>query len=282
MRMRIPLSQTEVPAVKAAFGFEGATEGRDYRGVPVFAAIRKVPETEWYLIAKLDSGEVRAELRWRSALLGTVAVSLILTAGAIVLVLWRRQQVQSESLVSEHFRTGGGRNGPRFVRRLVCPGQSTVLRNHGVLQRGTAALASRGYHAPGRPGSPTGKGSVRLLAGRLVTFSRNKRYIHKNGSIICARLTVSILRTPAGRPVHLSAWWRMSPSRSGPRRRCGGARSASGMVVEHAPDGILVDTGLTFRYANAEAMRMFGASDPAELIGCEVLERIHPGDRAAV
>ena len=32
MRMRIPVSQTEVPAAKAAAGFEGITEGRDYRG----------------------------------------------------------------------------------------------------------------------------------------------------------------------------------------------------------------------------------------------------------
>ena len=68
-------------------------EAVDYRGVPVFAALRPVPDTAWFLIAKIDSEEVDEPIRRRSILLGVTAVSLILTAGALVLFLWRREQL---------------------------------------------------------------------------------------------------------------------------------------------------------------------------------------------
>ncbi|MBZ5622962.1 MAG: PAS domain S-box protein [Acidobacteriia bacterium] len=93
LRLRIPLSRIQLPAVRAVTGTEGSAEGVDYRGVPVFAAIRRVPDTEWFLVAKLDSEEVRAPLVRRSLLLGMLAVSLILAAGAGTAFLWRRQQL---------------------------------------------------------------------------------------------------------------------------------------------------------------------------------------------
>ena len=40
----------------------------------------------------------------------------------------------------------------------------------------------------------------KLLEGELETYSMEKRYFHKNGSIIWVNLTVSLLRTSAGKP----------------------------------------------------------------------------------
>ena len=240
-----------------------------------------MPQTEWYLIAKLDSGEVRADGRWRSALLGTVAVSLILAAGAIVLVLWRRQQVQSESL----FRS-------TFEQAAV--GMVHISRDGGYVRVNQRFCEITGYSREEllrlRPADITHpddraadwEGIEGLLTGRLVTLSRNKRYIHKTGAVICARRTASILRSPAGHPVQFIGMVEDITEQVRAEESLRRSEERFRMVVEHAPDAILVDTGLIFRYANAEAMRMFGASDPAELIGSGVLERIHPGDRAAV
>lgn len=48
-------------------------------------------------------------------------------------------------------------------------------------------------------------------------------------------------------------------------------------LVEHAPDGIFVETGKRFRYVNPAAARMFGADDASALAGQPVLDRIDAG-----
>ncbi len=47
-------------------------------------------------------------------------------------------------------------------------------------------------------------------------------------------------------------------------------------LVEGAPDAIFVQTNETFAYLNAAALRLFGASTQAELLGQSVLDRIPP------
>ena len=58
LRLRVSLSRSDVAAVMAVQGRQGNVEAVDYRGVPVFAALRPVPDTAWFLIAKMDSEEV--------------------------------------------------------------------------------------------------------------------------------------------------------------------------------------------------------------------------------
>src|SRR4051794_2093377 len=40
----------------------------------------------------------------------------------------------------------------------------------------------------------------RLLAGEITTYSVPKRYVRKDRSVVCARLTVSLARNPQGQP----------------------------------------------------------------------------------
>jgi PAS domain S-box-containing protein len=94
LRLRIPIGRRDVPAVHAVLGAQGAVQGRDYRGVPVFAAVRAVPDTPWFVVAKLDAEDVRAPIQRRSLLLIAATLSLILVAGAGVFILWRRQQLR--------------------------------------------------------------------------------------------------------------------------------------------------------------------------------------------
>ncbi|MGC3991411.1 MAG: PAS domain S-box protein [Chthoniobacteraceae bacterium] len=44
-----------------------------------------------------------------------------------------------------------------------------------------------------------------LLAGRLSRWGTEKRYIHKNGSILWGRVAVSLIRGPEGQPLHFVA-----------------------------------------------------------------------------
>jgi PAS domain S-box-containing protein len=94
---RVPLrGGKEQPAVQAALGREGIVTGRDYRGVPSIAAIRQVPGSPWYLVARMDISEMNAPVREKLWLVAGL-VSLLLMGTAMVLVFFRhRQKVLSQ------------------------------------------------------------------------------------------------------------------------------------------------------------------------------------------
>jgi signal transduction histidine kinase len=93
LTLRSSLTNTTMPAVKAALGQEGIVVGRDYRGVPVLAALRAIPDSPWFLVARQDFEEVYAPLRvqlWQ--VIGLITV-LIFGAGAGVGLVWRQQRL---------------------------------------------------------------------------------------------------------------------------------------------------------------------------------------------
>ena len=89
--LRVSLDSTDLPAVKAALGQEGIVKGVDYRGVPVLAAVRAVPDSPWFLVAKMDAAEVYAPMRelfWLTVLFVGI---LLFGLAAAVGFLWRQQ-----------------------------------------------------------------------------------------------------------------------------------------------------------------------------------------------
>jgi PAS domain S-box-containing protein len=74
LSIRYPIAQyPERPASLAARGTEGFVRGLDYREVPVLAGIRKVKNTPWIVIAKIDEAEALASLQqflWTTVVLG--------------------------------------------------------------------------------------------------------------------------------------------------------------------------------------------------------------------
>ncbi len=89
LTLRLPVSRGDLPAVKAALGATGIVEGPDYRGIPVIAAVVPVPETPWFLVAKMDRSEALAE--WRTLSLVILAFVGGMVALAAVSALMLRQ-----------------------------------------------------------------------------------------------------------------------------------------------------------------------------------------------
>jgi PAS domain S-box-containing protein len=92
LTLRIPLTQTDAPAVMAVLGQEGLVEGRDYRGVPVVTVILRVPDSPWYMVAKEDAAEIYAQWRlYAGVFLGLLGALLagVIAAGY---ALWQRQE----------------------------------------------------------------------------------------------------------------------------------------------------------------------------------------------
>jgi len=77
LKLRIPLSRKDVPAVMAVRGRVGVVQGKDYRGVEVLSAIEAVPDSPWFLVAKVDAKEVFAAWRSRSILILALAFNLV-------------------------------------------------------------------------------------------------------------------------------------------------------------------------------------------------------------
>jgi PAS domain S-box-containing protein len=92
LHLRILLGSKDVPAAKAMLGQEGIVEGVDYRGVPVVAAVRPIPDSPWFLITKMDTSEVFVPMRARLWEIIVMVAVLVLGTGAAVGYFWRRQQ----------------------------------------------------------------------------------------------------------------------------------------------------------------------------------------------
>ena len=146
LRVRQPLTRTELPAVQAILGKTGIVEGRDYRGVDVMAAVFPVPGSPWYVVAKIDRAELYAGVRREAVLAGGGLLALLALAGTALGLAWqRRQRQQTQRLLKaqalEHEALA------RF-RNLFEQSQDGILLltpEHRVLDANPAALALLGY-----------------------------------------------------------------------------------------------------------------------------------------
>jgi PAS domain S-box-containing protein len=94
LNLKIPVSQTTLPAAKAAAGQTGAVVGKDYRDVDVVAYVGRIEGTPWYFVSKIDSSELYAELPLvMIRIAGFVLFSILLT-GFVVWVIYSLQKRQ--------------------------------------------------------------------------------------------------------------------------------------------------------------------------------------------
>jgi PAS domain S-box-containing protein len=123
---------------------------------------------------------------------------------------------------------------------------------------------------------------ARLLHGDCASLSWEKRYIRKDGSFIWVNVTGSVVYSPSGDPQYLIGVVEDVTARVNAQEALRQSEQRFRQLVEHAPFGIFVETGLEFRYLNGAAACLFGASSPQQLVGAPVLDRVHPEDRATV
>lgn len=91
LSLRISLKDKIVPAVMAATGKEGMVEGRDYRGVPVIAAIKKISDTGWYMIAKVDKKSINAIIVKEIVFASSMAMLLVFISIVTSSLIWQKK-----------------------------------------------------------------------------------------------------------------------------------------------------------------------------------------------
>ena len=92
LNFRAALDRVAMPAVQAALGREGLMEGVDYRGSSVVAVLRRVPDSPWMLVARMDTAEMYDPLRERFWHMVVLIVALLLSAAACVGFAARQQR----------------------------------------------------------------------------------------------------------------------------------------------------------------------------------------------
>lgn len=93
----LPISGFRRPASHEALGEEGLVEGTDYRGQPVIAYIKSVPDSPWLVVTKFDAAELAVGMRAPYHLLVGIAGLFVIACGAILSLFWRRQVASRES-----------------------------------------------------------------------------------------------------------------------------------------------------------------------------------------
>jgi PAS domain S-box-containing protein len=73
-------------------GQQGIVDGTDYRGAPVLAALRAIPDSPWFLVARMDTAEVFAPMRARLWQVVVMICVLLFGSAAGVGLVWRQQQ----------------------------------------------------------------------------------------------------------------------------------------------------------------------------------------------
>ncbi|MDP1592678.1 MAG: EAL domain-containing protein [Gallionella sp.] len=99
MRLRMnPQQSSSLPMLGALFGESGAGMKPDYRGKPVVAAWRYLPELGWGMVVKMDADEVFASIAQQRALMIEVVLGLMLFSGMLAYYFGRQISAPLEAM----------------------------------------------------------------------------------------------------------------------------------------------------------------------------------------
>jgi PAS domain S-box-containing protein len=101
LRFNIDSANFVIPAVKAAYGFTGLTEGLDYRGIPVLSDVRIIPDSPWWLITKIDLDEVYSPVREKAMTVSLFTGLLLLFFSFGLFYLWKDHKKSLELIDSQ-------------------------------------------------------------------------------------------------------------------------------------------------------------------------------------
>ena len=91
LTLRVPVATSDMPAAVAARQHDGLLRAIDAGNTPVFALIRPVPETGWFIEAKVSRDEVEAPMKEYTRFIAIV-IGLVLTVAAVGMALFLRKR----------------------------------------------------------------------------------------------------------------------------------------------------------------------------------------------
>lgn len=135
LKMKISLSEKDVPAVQVVIGKTGYFDGYDYRGVKVVSYIEKIPGTPWFIIAKVNKDEIYKELYVRALFIGLFAILLIALVGTGYTIKYKNRQKDTlQQLLDREIALGKSQEEHKAV--LYSIGDAVITTNtEGIINR---------------------------------------------------------------------------------------------------------------------------------------------------
>jgi len=109
LSFHMPLDTPTLAASHALRGQRTFGEFTDYRGVPIYAAVRPIRGTDWGLVVKVDRSVALAPFRRSMALQGIALATLLLVITLGGLGLWRGQRMKRLQAVLDERTLSAGR-----------------------------------------------------------------------------------------------------------------------------------------------------------------------------
>lgn len=92
--IRKSLKEEKLAAAMALQGIQESVDAVDYRGVKVVAAMKKVPELPWYMVAKVDRQEILDTLNIGMRQIFIITFLFILITALLLGLLWWNQRIR--------------------------------------------------------------------------------------------------------------------------------------------------------------------------------------------
>jgi two-component system cell cycle sensor histidine kinase/response regulator CckA len=119
---------------------------------------------------------------------------------------------------------------------------------------------------------------AQVLAGEISRYQMEKRYLHKDGTAAWVKLSVSLVRTREGAPSYFITIVQDIEERKAAEEALRANEQRYRAMIENAADMIAVlDEEGRYQYMSPPGERIMGYR-PAEMIGHNALEDIHPAD----
>jgi PAS domain S-box-containing protein len=281
---RVPEGLVLTPAAQAELARGGTLKGwSDYRGVPVLAAMRRVPASSWSVVAEMDLEEATRPLRHRSLILALRMAALVAAAGFGLGLLWRHQGLQFykqayESEIERRALVGHFDYLSHYANDIILL-TDTAGR---IIEANERAAASYGYAREDLLGKSladlwqTPAAASQIEAdGRIVETWHRRR----DGTAFPVEASTRTIDVD-GVPFHQTIVRDIS-ERKAMEEELRQAKQRLEAVIEAAPAGIvLLDSGGRIQLVNKAAERIYGWT-AREVLGEPIPESVYPPEEAA-
>ncbi|MEN6559946.1 MAG: PAS domain S-box protein [Acidobacteriota bacterium] len=295
--LRSPLGRPNLPSAIAVKGGETVMEGVDRRGVPVFAAVRPVPGSPWFLVVQMARSEVIAGLRERRWQAIAFTAALIVLTGTGLGLVWRRQReiyFRGQARSSERLRESLERF--EFVNRAssdiiwdwdLRTGTIWWNDNFARLFGGTDGETRQGYGSWIRRIHPGDIGRIEeglraAIDSGAASWSGHYRFRREDGAYAEVEDQAYISRDGGGRPFRLIGAMRDVTESHAVVAALKESEERYRLLTEHAPIGIVLYRDHRIIFANKAALGLLGADSEAQVLGKSVADIVHPGSLASV
>ncbi|MBI5687842.1 MAG: PAS domain S-box protein [Verrucomicrobia bacterium] len=279
LKLRIPLSRVETPAVMAVLGKEGVVEGADYRGVQVLAVLNAVPDSPWFLVTKMDAEEAFAGWRVQAGFIVALMLVLVAMLLAATGAVWQangRERVQMQA--AEALRESEGRfrglfqSVPSVAVQSYKPDGTTQYWNEASERLyGYTAAEAIGRSLPDLIFPPEMREGMKEASRQMAQTGQpippsELSLMRKDGSRVTVFASHVIVRTPGREPELFCVDIDLTERKQAEERLAHLSRQHE-LVLRSAAEGILgLDLQGNHTFVNPAAAKMLGY-EAGELLG---------------